>query len=81
MIFLGVCVVFPTIAGTVSHCVMEPLTSKMRAIVERAFPREVIDIDGDGERSPSEVSSTSQPTSSHSLSSLAPAHSAYPSTS
>lgn len=48
MIFLGVGVVFPTIAGTVSHCVMEPLTSKMRALVERVFPRETIDIDGDG---------------------------------
>lgn len=48
MIFIGVIFVFSSVAGVITM-ITSPITTRGRALLERAFPREGVDIEGDGE--------------------------------
>jgi len=49
MILAGIVVVFPVASGAVSRLVLDPLTLKMRSLLDARFPNETVDVDGDGD--------------------------------
>lgn len=49
IMFIGVFIIFPVLAGTIGMLVA-PITSKGRALLDRMLPPKLIDIDGDGSK-------------------------------
>ena len=48
MIMMGITVVFPVVAGALSHVIFSPLTARGRVLLDGIMPHRMIDITGDG---------------------------------